>query len=128
MAPSPAPVQSALFTKKDFDSPPANRIPARRLARKVDPDKPPRVLPNTYWLRKGSGWVLEYKRKVRHKWLYEYFGLLDLDTWNQLKGSCEHEKLANIIKGIILAKRAERERAQHSVAANHRLRLVGKGR
>jgi len=70
---------------------------------------------------------LEYKRKVKHQWLYEYFGLLELETWEQLKGRYEQEKLINIIRGIILARRAERQRIEHPDTANHRLRLVGKG-
>jgi acyl-CoA-binding protein len=40
-------------------------------------------------------------------WLYEYYGMLKLETWNQLKGKYQDERL----KGIIDAKRAELQRA-----------------
>ncbi|MGH9834947.1 MAG: hypothetical protein ACRD9Y_18155 [Blastocatellia bacterium] len=64
--------------------------------------KPPRVLPNTYWTRKGGGWILEYKRKVKHKWQYAYLGLLDLDTWNSLRTQHTAETLAPIIRDTVV--------------------------
>jgi hypothetical protein len=88
-------------------------------------NKPPRVLPNTYWTRKGGGWILEFKKKVKREWLYEYYGSLKLETWNQLKGVYQDEKLKGIIKGIIGAKRAELQRARNSRPGRNRLRLVG---
>jgi hypothetical protein len=98
--------------------------PKRRLA--DDPDKPPRVLPNTYWTRKGRGWTLEFKKKVKQEWLYEYYGLLKFETWDNLKQSYQDDELKDIIKGIIIAKRSELQRARDSRSAAHSLRLVGK--
>jgi hypothetical protein len=72
--------------------------------------KPPRVLPNTYWTRKGGGWVLEFKRKLKHKWLYEYLGLLDLDIWNRLRIRYSSEALVNIIRGAIVVRQARKRR------------------
>src|SRR6266498_1042728 len=46
----------------------------RKTAPDDDPNKPPRVLPNTYWTRKGGGWILEFKKKVKREWLYERVG------------------------------------------------------
>jgi hypothetical protein len=91
-------------------------------------EKPPRVFPNTYWSRKGGGWVLEFKKKIKGEWLYEYYGLLKLETWQQLKERYQDEKLEGIIKGVILAKRSELQRARNSRPGNHRLRLVGQRR
>jgi hypothetical protein len=102
-----------------------SRRQKRRPAPDDDPDKPPRVEPHTYWTRKGGGWVLEFKRKLKHKWLYEYYGSLKLETWNQLKGRYQDEKLKDVIRGIIGAKRAELQRARDSRSGGHRLRLVG---
>jgi hypothetical protein len=72
--------------------------------------KPPRVAPNTYWTRKGGGWVLEFKKKVKHKWLYEYLGLLDLDTWNRLRNCHSGPDMANIIRGAVIVRRARTRR------------------
>jgi hypothetical protein len=95
----------------------------RKPAPDDDPNKPPRVLPNTYWTRKGGGWVLEFKKKVKREWLYEYYGLLKLETWNQLKGRVQDEKLKDILKGVIGAKRSELQRARGSRPGHHSLRL-----
>ena len=69
--------------------------------------------------------VLEFKKKVKREWLYEYYGLLKLETWNQLKGRYQDEKLKDILKGIIGAKRAELQRTRGSRPGRNRLRLVG---
>jgi hypothetical protein len=58
---------------------PTDKKPEQSLADDC-PNKPPRVLPNTYWTRKGGGWVLEFKKKVKREWLYEYYGLLKMET------------------------------------------------
>jgi hypothetical protein len=99
---------------------------SRKAPQDDDPNKPPRVLPNTYWTRKGGGWILEYKRKVKHKWQYEYFGLIDLKLWNKLKGRFDYEKLSDILKGIIRARRTKLQRARDFQTGRPRLRIVGK--
>jgi hypothetical protein len=118
---APAAVVAAEEKPASLPTPPAR--PKR--ATEDDPNKPPRVLPNTYWTRKGGGWVLEFKKKTKREWLYEYYGLLKLETWNQLKGRYQDERLKGIIKGIIGAKRTELERARGSRPGRHSLRLVG---
>lgn len=137
-SPAPPPAQTEPSTIEQKPEPSGHRAPDIRVSsiatnekrtrqeQEDKPNKPPRVLPNTYWTRKGGGWILEYKRKIKHKWLYEYFGLLKLETWNQLKGRYQDEKLKGIIKGVIGAKRTELQRARNSRPGRYRLRLVGK--
>jgi hypothetical protein len=61
----------------------------RKTAPDGDLNKPPRDLPNTYWTRKGGGWILEFKKKVKREWLYEYYGMLKLETLNvHLANAC----------------------------------------
>jgi len=108
------------------ENPTSTSSTSRKMASDDDPNKPPRVLPNTYWTRKGGGWVLEFKRKVKREWLYEYYGLLKLETWNQLKERYRDEKLEGIVKGVILAKREELKRSRNPRPGGHSLRLVGK--
>ena len=90
-----------------------------------DPEKPPQVYPNTYWGRKGSGWVLEYKRKVNHQWEYEYYGLLEMEQWLNLKGVYNEQTLVNIIKGIVaVSKGSKRKSTSNSQTRKHSLRVV----
>jgi hypothetical protein len=92
-------------------------------------EKPPQVFPNTYWNRKGGGWVCEYKRKTKGEWLYEYYGLLKLETWEDMKRRYQDaEKLKSALRGAISFTRAKLKSDGGVRSGAHRLRLVGKRR
>jgi hypothetical protein len=77
----------------------------------TDGEKPPAPFPYTYWTRRNEGWILEYRKRVSrtNKYDYDYYGILPLNTWDQLKGKYSNEKIKEILRGIIATKREELE-------------------